>query len=287
MQLCRDARQRLVHADDLRDLADYLSTLGVAGCDVVILDPSPRLLLRAATAHAALGGAPRGRPPRAPHASAARSISLRAAAALAACEKVIVAAEDVRYTPAAIEQLCDLLEMHEVVEPQDYLEPLPWWGAIEAGRMLIHRGIEPHPDHGATYGFRRTIVRGMRGLEIADGEDQVAPPRRGGAEVLSGVRRLRPPRVRARFQRLAARASAAGRRRLRAAGQDRRSSSRSSPLADCSSALFGGWSLAGGLRRRNRLRVRAASLCAAALGAARSSRCALACSRRSGCASAR
>lgn len=147
----------MVSTSGLRELASYFSTLGVAGCDVVILDPSPRLqfelngrVLRWVGRHVAV------RP-------GAIDV-VRAAETYAACEKVIVAAEDVRYTPEAVGQLCDLLDVHEVVEPQDYLDPMPWWGGIEAGRMLIHRGIEPQPDHGATFGFRRSAVRGLRTL---------------------------------------------------------------------------------------------------------------------------
>ena len=147
---------------ELRELAAYFSTLGVAGCDVVILDASPRLqfelngrILRWVGRHVAVH----------PEYRAANGIDLvRAAASLATCEKVIVANEDVRYTPEAIGQLCDLLDVHEVVEPQDYLDPMPWWSGIDAGRMLIHRGIEPEPDHGATFGFRRSAIRGLRTL---------------------------------------------------------------------------------------------------------------------------
>ncbi len=152
---------------DLRELANYLSALGVSGCEVVILDASPRLqfdensrILRWVGRHVAV---------RPEHRSRSGALDLvRTAAALATCEKVIVAAEDVRYTPEAIGQLCDLLELHEVVEPQDYLEPLPWWGGIEAGRILLHRGIEPEPEHGATFGFRRTAVRALRALEVVE-----------------------------------------------------------------------------------------------------------------------
>jgi hypothetical protein len=147
---------------ELRELATYFSTLGVAGCDVVILDPSPRLqfelharVLRWVGRHVSV---------RPEYRSGGGIDVVRAATAVAACEKVIVATEDVRYTPEAVGQLCDLLDVHEVVEPQDYLDPLPWWGGIEAGRMLIHRGIEPQPDHGATFGFRRSAVRALRGL---------------------------------------------------------------------------------------------------------------------------
>ena len=47
----------------------------------------------------------------------------------------------------AIDEICALLESHEVVEPQDYLDPMPWWGGIEAGRKRsrnVPRGISRH-----------------------------------------------------------------------------------------------------------------------------------------------
>ena len=167
---------------DLRDLSTYLSTLGVADCDVVILDASPRLqfelnarILRWVGRHVAVGAEFR----------AGSGVDLvRAATAHAACEKVIVAAEDIRYTPEAVGQLCDLLESHEVVEPQDYLDPMPWWGGIDAGRILIHRGIEPQPDHGATFGFRRSALRALRTLPpAASAEAQARRLAAIGAEV--------------------------------------------------------------------------------------------------------
>ncbi|HKR63105.1 MAG TPA: hypothetical protein VJZ00_05180 [Thermoanaerobaculia bacterium] len=160
----------------LRDLSQYLSTLGVAGCDVVILDNAPHLqfelsarILRWVGRHIAVRG----------------EEVVRAAATFAACEKVIVAAEDVRYTPEAIGQICDLLEVHEVVEPQDYLEPLPWWGGIEAGRILVHRAIDGQPDHGATFGFRRAAIRTvLRGAHAPDPQDDPVRQLAGaGAEV--------------------------------------------------------------------------------------------------------
>ncbi len=32
---------------------------------------------------------------------------------------------------------------------------MPWWSGLDAGRILIHRGIEPQPDHEVTFAFRR------------------------------------------------------------------------------------------------------------------------------------
>jgi hypothetical protein len=167
---------------DLRELGNYLSTLSVTGCDVVVLDPSPRMLFDLNTR--ILRWVARHVPVRPEHCTPAGTLDrLRAAASVAACEKVIVASEDVRYTPAAIGQLCDLLEKHEVVEPQDYLEPLPWWGSIEAGRILVHRGIEPQPDHGATFGFRRGTVRALRALNLIEDHDPARRLATAGAEV--------------------------------------------------------------------------------------------------------
>ena len=159
----------------LRDLATYLSSLGVDGCDVVILDPSPRLqfelnarILRWVGRHVAAG----------------TTDTLREALSHAACEKVIVAADDVRYTSDAVAQVCALLDTHEVVEPQDYLDPMPWWGGIDAGRILLHRAIEPEPDHGATFGFRRSAVQGLRGLaHVTSSEALVRRLAAVGAEV--------------------------------------------------------------------------------------------------------
>lgn len=156
----------------IRELAHYLSSLCVTDCEVVILDPSPRLqfehnarTLRWVGRHVSV---------RPEHRMNGGIDAIGAAAAHAVCEKVIVAAQDVRYTPEAVGQICDLLDAHEVVEPQDYLEPVPWWGGIEAGRILIHRGIEPQPDHGATFGFRRSALRALRNLGPASSSESDA-----------------------------------------------------------------------------------------------------------------
>ena len=148
---------------ELGQLANYLSALGLHEVDVVVLDASPAHEFEAATR--VLRWVARHVAVKPEHRTPAGTVDIvRAALAAASCEKVIVAAEDVRYTPQAVGQLCDLLDLHEVVEPQDYLDPLPWWGGIEAGRILLHRGVEPQPDHGVTFGFRRTAVRSLRTL---------------------------------------------------------------------------------------------------------------------------
>src|SRR5207237_6108344 len=100
---------------------------------------------------------------------------IRAALDLAACDQIIIADVNVRYSDASLTALCRLLETHEAVEPQDYFEPLPWWTSIEAARMLVHRGIEPLPDHGATFAIRRSAIRSLRSIDslLAPSEDHV------------------------------------------------------------------------------------------------------------------
>jgi len=161
----------------LRSLADYLSILGINGCDVIVLDSSPRevfeenrRVLRWVARHVAV---------RAP------IDVVRTAAELARTEKIIIAREDVRYDGTDLHDLCTMLDVHEVVEPQDYLDPLPWWGGIEAGRMLVHRGVEPLPDRGATFGFRRGALRALRGFDATGARDPVRRLAAFGAEVFS------------------------------------------------------------------------------------------------------
>lgn len=168
--------------EELRAFSQYLSSLSIADCDVVIVDPSAPLLfeehrsiLRWAGRHVAV---PAG------HFTSSGGVDLvRAAATLAACEKVIAASDTVRYTAAEVEQLCHLLDEHEVAEPQEYLDPLPWWGVVDAARMLVHRGLDPRSDHAATVAFRRSIVDSMRGLVLTDGDDHVRRLQAVGVEV--------------------------------------------------------------------------------------------------------
>ena len=182
--------------DALRSFAAHLSTLSVAGCEVIVVDDTPsfdrnRRLFRWVGRHVA--ALPR-------HRSLRGTVDpLRAALDLGSCEKIVVGNARVRHDAATIAAICSLLDVHEVVEPQDYCDPLPWWGGIDAGRMLVHRGIEPLPDHGATFGFRRSAARGLHRLDaLDDGGDAVRRLQSQGAAVHSGgwlFVRCEPPTV--------------------------------------------------------------------------------------------
>jgi len=168
---------------DLRDLAAYLSEIAVANFEVIVVDRSAseenRRVLRWVGRYV--------------HSYAD---TIRAAIDLTTCDKVIVADASVRYGMDALDMMTVLLELHEVVEPQAYFDPLPWWGGIEAGRVLVQRSLHAVADHGSTFGFRRRVIRGLRSIEPAVAQDSVRRLASQGAEVFTAigtfVRRLPP-----------------------------------------------------------------------------------------------
>lgn len=142
--------------EEVHQLARYLSTLSGAECEVIILDAATgsefenhRRVLRWVGSH---------RPGHDPD-------TLRTAFDAATTEKVIVATACTRYTPAEINQICELLDRYEVVEPEEFIEPMPWWGGIDAARILLLRGVDHPGGDSATFGFRRSVFRPLRGIE--------------------------------------------------------------------------------------------------------------------------
>ncbi|HUJ12685.1 MAG TPA: hypothetical protein VL284_02760 [Thermoanaerobaculia bacterium] len=170
--------------DELRELAAYLTELALSDFEVVIVDSSEsfdrnRQVLRWVGRHLCA---------RPQHLGVFGKVdAIRAAMDVAACDKIIVADSSVRYCSDSLDQVALLLELHEVVEPQDYFDPLPWWGVIEAGRVLVHRSIASAPDHGATFGFQKRAVRGFRSLDYSS-DRCVRRLASQGADVFSAMR---------------------------------------------------------------------------------------------------
>lgn len=78
--------------------------------------------------------------------------------ALAAHEAIILADDDIRYTPVNVVRMIELLAEYESVRPQNYLSPLPSWARTEAARMLINRGWIAEGDYPGTLGVRRSAM---------------------------------------------------------------------------------------------------------------------------------
>ena len=77
---------------------------------------------------------------------------------LASCEKIVLADDDIRYTTAELERMVALLDDYEMVRPQNFLSPLPWWARMESARMLINRATLRIGDYPGTCAFRRSTM---------------------------------------------------------------------------------------------------------------------------------
>jgi hypothetical protein len=73
----------------------------------------------------------------------------------ASCDRIILADDDVRYTAANIQAITRLLDDNDVVRPQNFIDPLPWWAKMEAARMLINRALLRGADYPGTCAFGR------------------------------------------------------------------------------------------------------------------------------------
>jgi hypothetical protein len=146
---------------DLRSLGERCTLLTGEGCEVVVVDASApaafddhRRVLRWVARHL---------PPAAAHLTVNGSLHLlEAAADFAQTNKVVVATPEAHYRSEDLQRVCDLLEEHEVVVPSEYLDPLPWWARIDAGRMLLQRAVVVSPDAAGTFGFRRDSLATIR-----------------------------------------------------------------------------------------------------------------------------
>ena len=81
----------------------------------------------------------------------------------ASYEAVIVADDDVRYTPPAIDALVAALVTCDVVRPQNYFDPLPWHARLDSARSLINRIMGG--DWPGTLAVRGSVLRRSNGYD--------------------------------------------------------------------------------------------------------------------------
>jgi hypothetical protein len=166
--------------------ARYFRRLAGAGCEVIVVDGSPpEVFDEHARAWAAvcrhvpvdkrykyLNGKVNG---------------VHTGVDLASHERIVLADDDIRYTSDDIARACELLERHEMVRPQNYLTPLPWWARTESARMLVNRGALRAGDYPGTCAFRRSTclrVGHYDGDVLFDNEEIVRHFALKGADVL-------------------------------------------------------------------------------------------------------
>jgi hypothetical protein len=148
-------RRARASSEEALNFARYFESLSQAGCEVLVVDGSPaevfaehdrawREVCRHVTVdpkYSYLNGKVNG---------------VHTGVDLSSCERIVLADDDIRYTDEDIRRACALLDQHEMVRPQNYLSPLPWWGRMEAARMLINRGVLRTGDYPGTCAFRRS-----------------------------------------------------------------------------------------------------------------------------------
>lgn len=178
----RRARFEQAEASDFRG---YFQMLAAAGCEVLVVDGSPPEVF-------------------AEHAEAWRSVcrhepvdrqykylngkvnGIHTGVACAAHDRVILADDDVRYTPDDARRMAELLENYDLVRPQNYFRPLPVWARTEAARMLINRAWIAEGDYSGTLGVTKTAmlrVGHYDGDVLFDNEEIVRHFRLKGARI--------------------------------------------------------------------------------------------------------
>lgn len=150
-------RARFDHTE-AEDFRQYFGLLRAVGCEVLVVDGSPAEVFTAydeiwkdCCRHAPvdpqyryLNGKVNG---------------IHTGIALARAERVILADDDIRYTPEDVERMSRFLDDYDMVRPQNYFLPLPFWARMEAARMLINRAFIREGDYTGTLGVTRSAMR--------------------------------------------------------------------------------------------------------------------------------
>ena len=83
--------------------------------------------------------------------------------ALARHEQVVIADDDVRWTPDQLRRAAALLEQADLVRPQNYFDPLPWHARWDTARTLLNRASAPTTP--GRYALRRSTFLAMGGYD--------------------------------------------------------------------------------------------------------------------------
>lgn len=159
---------RRTHFDraEAADFRKYFGLLRAAGCEVLVVDGSPAEVY---DAYDEIWG------DRSRHAKVdpqyrylnGKVNGIHTGIELARTERIILADDDIRYTPEDVWRMSRLLSDFEMVRPQNYFLPRPFWARTEAARMLINRAFIREGDYTGTLGVTR---RAMRRVGHYDGD---------------------------------------------------------------------------------------------------------------------
>lgn len=142
---------------EAEDFRNYFITLFTAGCEVLVVDGSPPEIfakhsevwndfcrhVSVDSQYKYLNGKVNG---------------IHTGVALAGQNRIILADDDIRYAPGDVRRMAELLEDYDLVRPQNYLQPLPFWARTEAARMLINRAWIAEGDYSGTLGVTKSAM---------------------------------------------------------------------------------------------------------------------------------
>ena len=150
-------RRTKVDPHEVKTLADYFKLLRLAGCEVLIVDGSPKQIFEEHSK--SWQGFSRHIAPDPKYTYLNGKVNgVHTGVDLASCERIILADDDIRYSAADVKRMCELLDTFEMVRPQNFITPLPWWARLETARILINRGVLRAGDYPGTCGFRRSTM---------------------------------------------------------------------------------------------------------------------------------
>jgi len=178
-------RRAIFNREEVFDFCIYFKTLAAFGCEVLVVDGSPPEVF---AEHAkAWQNVCRHEPVDAQYKYLNGKVNgIHTGIAIAAHDRIILADDDIRYTPVDVRRMAELLENYDMVRPQNYFRPLPVWARTEAARMLINRAWIAEGDYSGTLGVTRNSmlrVGHYDGDVLFDNEEIVRHFRLKGARI--------------------------------------------------------------------------------------------------------
>jgi hypothetical protein len=147
----RDGAQRA-------ELAEYLARIAPLVAEVIVVDGSDPEVFAANAA--AWGERVRHVPPGEGEVWLMGKVAgVRTGVELSSHERVVIADDDVRYEPEALQRTAELLDRHDLVRPQNYFNRLPWHARWDTARTLLNRSLGR--DFPGTLAVRRSRMLAM------------------------------------------------------------------------------------------------------------------------------
>jgi hypothetical protein len=150
-------RRARFDSEEAENFKAYFGLLGESGCEVLVVDGSPPEVF---AAHAQIWSGVCHHETVDPQYKYlnGKVNGIHTGVDLAAHNRIILADDDIRYTPADARRIADLLAHYDMVRPQNYFRPAPFWARMEAARMLLNRAFISEGDYSGTLGITRNAM---------------------------------------------------------------------------------------------------------------------------------